>query len=185
MEAGPTDLRVASLDAHVDPRTLRSEALEPWTGEVPLKIPVDISLRGQGWLDDAAARGTIQTGAGNARLRASWEDSVASVRLETDDLRLGDLLDVPAASVARNVQVSLDSDLRIELEGEALRYDEYAVPEVRAEAQPGALAQMPASASLADVVSALNALGAKPRDLVAIFQALRTAGALQAHIEVQ
>ena len=57
--------------------------------------------------------------------------------------------------------------------------------EVRAEAQPGALAQMPASASLADVVSALNALGAKPRDLVAIFQALRTAGALQAHIEVQ
>lgn len=57
--------------------------------------------------------------------------------------------------------------------------------EVRAEVRQGALAQIPNTASLADVVTALNALGASPRDLVAIFQALRTAGALQAELQVQ
>jgi flagellar P-ring protein precursor FlgI len=44
--------------------------------------------------------------------------------------------------------------------------------------------QLPAGAKLADVVRALNALGATPQDLLAILQAMRTAGALQAEIEV-
>lgn len=38
------------------------------------------------------------------------------------------------------------------------------------------------SATVGDVASALNALGIKPRDLIAIFQALKVAGALQAEI---
>jgi flagellar P-ring protein precursor FlgI len=50
--------------------------------------------------------------------------------------------------------------------------------------QGGALMQLPAGAKLADVVRALNALGATPQDLLAILQAMRTAGALQAEIEV-
>jgi len=50
--------------------------------------------------------------------------------------------------------------------------------------QGGALMQLPAGARLADVVRALNALGATPQDLLAILQAMRTAGALQAEIEV-
>ena len=49
----------------------------------------------------------------------------------------------------------------------------------------GALAHVPSQATLRDVVAALNALGAGPRDLIAIFQALRSAGALQAELEVQ
>ena len=39
-------------------------------------------------------------------------------------------------------------------------------------------------ASLADVVKALNALGATPQDLLAILQALKAAGALNAELEV-
>lgn len=39
--------------------------------------------------------------------------------------------------------------------------------------------------SLRTLVSGLNALGVSPRDLITILQALRTAGALQAEIEVQ
>ncbi|MGI9153278.1 MAG: flagellar basal body P-ring protein FlgI [Rubrivivax sp.] len=50
--------------------------------------------------------------------------------------------------------------------------------------QGGALMQLPAGAKLADVVRALNALGATPQDLLAILQAMRSAGALQAEIEV-
>ena len=50
--------------------------------------------------------------------------------------------------------------------------------------QGGALMQLPAGAKLADVVRALNALGATPMDLLAILQAMKSAGALQAELEV-
>jgi flagellar P-ring protein precursor FlgI len=38
--------------------------------------------------------------------------------------------------------------------------------------------------SIGKVVKALNALGVSPRDLIAIFQALKAAGALQAELEI-
>ncbi len=50
--------------------------------------------------------------------------------------------------------------------------------------QPGSLIQMPAGSKLTDVVKALNALGATPQDLVAILLAMKSAGALQAELEV-
>ena len=50
--------------------------------------------------------------------------------------------------------------------------------------EPGALIQLPASTKLADVVKALSALGATPMDLLAILQAMKSAGALNADIEV-
>jgi flagellar P-ring protein FlgI len=43
---------------------------------------------------------------------------------------------------------------------------------------------MPAGTSIGDVVRALNALGVSPRDLIAIFQAIKASGALQAELEV-
>jgi len=48
----------------------------------------------------------------------------------------------------------------------------------------GALVQMSAGSKLADVVKALNALGATPQDLLAILQAMKSAGALNAELEV-
>lgn len=57
--------------------------------------------------------------------------------------------------------------------------------QVRAQVSPGSVHHVPTTAGLSDVVAALNALGARPRDMVAIFQALRSAGALRAQIEVQ
>ena len=50
--------------------------------------------------------------------------------------------------------------------------------------QAGSLVQMGPAAKLADVVKALNALGATPQDLVAILQAMKSAGALNAELEV-
>ncbi len=50
--------------------------------------------------------------------------------------------------------------------------------------EPGPLIQMPATASLGDVVKALSALGATPQDLLGILQAMKTAGALNAELEV-
>ena len=50
--------------------------------------------------------------------------------------------------------------------------------------EPGSLIQLPAGTKLADVVKGLNSLGATPQDLLAILQAMKTAGALNAEIEV-
>jgi flagellar P-ring protein precursor FlgI len=50
--------------------------------------------------------------------------------------------------------------------------------------EPGALIQMPAGTKLSEVVKALSALGATPQDLLAILQAMKTAGALNAELEV-
>ena len=48
----------------------------------------------------------------------------------------------------------------------------------------GALMNVKAGANLADVVKALNALGANPQDLLAILQAMKAAGALRADLEI-
>jgi flagellar P-ring protein FlgI len=50
--------------------------------------------------------------------------------------------------------------------------------------QAGSLIQLPAGTKLADVVKALNSLGATPQDLLAILQAMKSAGALNAELEV-
>ena len=50
--------------------------------------------------------------------------------------------------------------------------------------EPGMLIQLPAATQLSEVVRALNALGATPQDLLAILQAIKAAGALNAELEV-
>lgn len=56
--------------------------------------------------------------------------------------------------------------------------------EIAIEAQPGQLMMLEGSAQLGDVVRALNAMGATPQDLLAILQAMKSAGALKAELEV-
>lgn len=48
----------------------------------------------------------------------------------------------------------------------------------------GGLATVKPGASLAEVVRALNSIGANPQDLIAILQAMKSAGALRAELEV-
>ncbi len=48
----------------------------------------------------------------------------------------------------------------------------------------GALMHVKPGVNLADVVKALNALGANPQDLLAILQAMKAAGALRAELEI-
>jgi flagellar P-ring protein FlgI len=55
---------------------------------------------------------------------------------------------------------------------------------IQVKQEPGILIQVPPSPQLADVVRALNALGATPQDLLAILQAIKAAGALNAELEV-
>ena len=57
--------------------------------------------------------------------------------------------------------------------------------ELNASEQEAPLQEVPASAELGDVVKALNALGVSPRALVAILQALKSSGALNAQLVIQ
>jgi flagellar P-ring protein precursor FlgI len=43
---------------------------------------------------------------------------------------------------------------------------------------------IPASSNVADLAKSLNALGVSPRDIIAIFQAIKKAGALNAELIV-
>jgi flagellar P-ring protein FlgI len=50
--------------------------------------------------------------------------------------------------------------------------------------EPARLGVLSPGASIGDVVAALNAIGATPRDLIAILQAIKRAGALNADLEI-
>jgi flagellar P-ring protein precursor FlgI len=55
---------------------------------------------------------------------------------------------------------------------------------VNIDQEGSAIMEIHASANLADVVKALNTIGAKPLDLVSILQAMKASGALRAELEV-
>ena len=56
--------------------------------------------------------------------------------------------------------------------------------QIEMRSESGSLQRVKTSANLADVVRALNALGATPQDLLSILQNLKSAGALRADLEI-
>lgn len=84
-----------------------------------------------------------------------------------------------SVSISSTPQVSQPNPLSV---GGQTVVTEQAAIEIRQDA--GSLIQIPGSPQLTDVVKALNALGATPQDLVAILQAIKAAGALNAELEV-
>ncbi|MBI3090177.1 MAG: flagellar basal body P-ring protein FlgI [Candidatus Tectomicrobia bacterium] len=56
--------------------------------------------------------------------------------------------------------------------------------QIEVKEQDARLLVVPRGVTIAEVVQALNAIGVTPRDLIAVFQAIRAAGALQAELEV-
>ena len=92
----------------------------------------------------------------------------------------------PCAVAHGNLSVSISSTPVISQPG-PLSGGQTVVTEranIQIKQEPGVLIQVPAAPQLADVVRALNALGATPQDLLAILQAIKSAGALNAELEV-
>ena len=56
--------------------------------------------------------------------------------------------------------------------------------QVDAKEKEGPVIALPATSTVEDLAKALNMIGASPRDLVAILQAMKAAGALDAELEV-
>ena len=92
----------------------------------------------------------------------------------------------PAAVAHGNLSVTISSQPVISQPG-PLSQGQTVVAEradIQIKQEGGALMQVAQGANLADVVAALNSLGANPGDLLAILQALKAAGALRAELEV-
>ena len=92
----------------------------------------------------------------------------------------------PAAIAHGNITISVDNQPQV-AQPNALAGGETVVTDqadVQIVEDGSRMVYLPGGAQLADVVRALNTLGASPQDLIAILQALRAAGSLQAELEI-
>lgn len=92
----------------------------------------------------------------------------------------------PAAVAQGNLAITIDTDPLVS-QPNALSGGRTATAnksKVSVEQQGGGLRTLESAADLAEVVKALNALGASPADLMSILEALKAAGSLRAEIEI-
>jgi flagellar P-ring protein FlgI len=119
------------------------------------------------------------------------ESSVAAAKViinsRTGSIVLNQAVTLGACAIAHgNLSISISSTPMVSqpnpLSGGQTVVTEKASIDIKQE--PGKLIQVAAAAQLSDVVKALNSLGATPQDLLAILQAIKAAGALNAELEV-
>ena len=114
-------------------------------------------------------------------------DVVARVVINerTGTVVVGGNVRISAAAVAHgNLSVSITTTLTASQPLPYSRGETVVVPNRQVDVREGSakLVTLPEGATLDSVASALNALGATPRDIIAIVQALKAAGALRAEI---
>lgn len=92
----------------------------------------------------------------------------------------------PVAVAHGNLSVTISTTPQVSQPGPLSRGETAVVEksDIAITQQGGSLIELPAGIRLSEVVKALNALGATPLDLLAILQAMKSAGALNAEIEV-
>jgi flagellar P-ring protein precursor FlgI len=120
------------------------------------------------------------------------ETSVAAAKViinsRTGSIVLNQAVSLGACAIAHgNLSISISSTPIISQPNALSTGGQTVVTEkanIEIKQEPGKLIQIPAAAQLSDVVRALNSLGATPADLLAILQAIKSAGALNAELEV-
>ena len=109
------------------------------------------------------------------------------INARTGSVVMTQAVELTASAVAHgNLSVTIANDPQVSQpapfsQGQTVVADN---ADISIEQDGGALMLMEGSAQLADVVKALNALGATSQDLIAILQALKAAGSLKAELEV-
>jgi flagellar P-ring protein precursor FlgI len=120
-------------------------------------------------------------------VEASIQSAKVIINARTGSIVLNQAVTLGACAIAHgNLSISISSNPQVS-QPNALSGGQTVVtdkPTIDIKAEPGKLIQIPAAAQLSDVVKALNSLGATPQDLLAILQAIKSAGALNAELEV-
>jgi flagellar P-ring protein precursor FlgI len=100
---------------------------------------------------------------------------------------MGENVRVSTVAIAQgNLTITVNEQPRVSQPAPLSQGETVVVPQsdVQVEEQAGGLAMIEGGAPLRQLVDGLNALGVSPRDMISILQALKTAGAIQAEIEV-
>ncbi len=117
-------------------------------------------------------------------------DSISKVVINerTGTVIMGENVRISTIAIAHgNLSIEIKEDQRV---SQPLPFsrggDTVVVPESEVLVEEGnnPIFVVDSGVSIGEVVKALNALGVSPRDLIAIFQALKAAGALQADLEI-
>lgn len=119
------------------------------------------------------------------------ENSVPSAKVvinsRTGSIVMNQAVSLGACAIAHgNLSISISNTPTVS-QPNALSQGQTAVTnkaDIQIRQEPGMLIELPAAPQLSDVVRALNSLGATPQDLLAILQAIKAAGALNAELEV-
>jgi flagellar P-ring protein precursor FlgI len=92
----------------------------------------------------------------------------------------------PAAVAHGNLSVRIATELQTSQPAPFSQGQTTVVPrtELDVEEREAKLVELDTGTTLGDIVKALNALGVSPRDVIAIMQALKAAGALRAEIVI-
>lgn len=116
-------------------------------------------------------------------------DTVAKVVINerTGTIVMGSDVGISESAVAHgNLQIRIKAGTEVSQPPPMSRGSTVVTPttDIEVEEPPASLMVLPASANVGDVVKALNSAGATPRDIIAILQAMKTAGALHAELEI-
>ncbi|GAB4237660.1 MAG: flagellar basal body P-ring protein FlgI [Acidobacteriota bacterium] len=98
----------------------------------------------------------------------------------------GDVRIAPVTIVHGSLTVQIGTEFQISQPQPFAQGETVVVPEQTVEVQegPGETVTVPEGSSIEDVVRALHSIGATPRDILAIIQAIKAAGALQSELEI-
>jgi len=136
----------------------------------------------------ADARVSFMADIENLDIRQATPSAKVVINARTGSIVMNQAVTLAACAVAHgNLSVTISTTPTASQPGPFARAGQTVVTEkadITITQQAGSLVQMAPGAKLADVVKALNSLGATPQDLLAILQAMKSAGALVAELEV-
>ncbi|MCE9660899.1 MAG: flagellar basal body P-ring protein FlgI [Burkholderiales bacterium] len=138
--------------------------------------------------ESADARVSFMAEIQNLDVKPSTPAAKVVINARTGSVVMNQSVTLAACAVAHgSLSVTISTTPSVSQPGPLSRTGQTAVTEkadITITQQAGGLVQMAPGTKLADVVKALNSLGATPQDLLAILQAMKTAGALMAELEV-
>ncbi len=153
---------------------LEAKAKDAGTVVVPFykgEDPIEFIARIEGLtvVPDVVAKVVINERTGTIVIGENVRMAPVAISYQGISVSIGDM-DIYSVSTEKGMQ---EEEAEIASKGKVMikRYE-------------GSLTEVPASASVSDLVKALNAVGATPKDLITILQAIKKAGALPAEIEV-
>jgi flagellar P-ring protein precursor FlgI len=105
----------------------------------------------------------------------------------TGTVVMGSHMSISAVSIAHgNLSIQVNTQFQVSQPRPFSQGETTVVPQqqVQTEEQRSSFITLNNNATVQDLIQALNALGVTPRDTIAILEALKTAGALQADVEI-